>query len=71
LTGDRAEGLEHAIAVPGRRGAALPPLGGASSALLGPPHHLVTHGVVLGMTGSGKTGLLMVMVEEALQPQVR
>ena len=32
-----------------------------------PPHHLVTHGVVLGMTGSGKTGLLMVLVEEALR----
>jgi hypothetical protein len=39
------------------------------SALL-PPHHLVTHGVVLGMTGSGKTGLLMVMVEEALRSGV-
>ncbi len=32
-----------------------------------PAHHLVTHGVVVGMTGSGKTGLLTVMVEEALQ----
>jgi hypothetical protein len=42
-------------------GAALPPLGGASSAMLVAPHHLVTHGVVLGMTGSGKTGLLMVI----------
>jgi len=31
-----------------------------------PNHHLVTHGVVLGMTGSGKTGLLHVLVEEAL-----
>lgn len=31
-----------------------------------PAQHLVTHGVVLGMTGSGKTGLLVVMVEEAL-----
>jgi hypothetical protein len=31
-----------------------------------PAHHLVTHGVVLGMTGSGKTGLLTVMMEEAL-----
>ena len=35
-----------------------------------PAHHLVTHGVVVGMTGSGKTGLLMVMVEEALRAQV-
>jgi hypothetical protein len=32
-----------------------------------PAHHLVTHGVVLGMTGSGKTGALTVMVEEALR----
>ena len=31
-----------------------------------PTHHLVTHGVVVGMTGSGKTGLLTVMVEEAI-----
>src|SRR4051812_8814379 len=35
-----------------------------------PPHHLVTHGVVVGMTGSGKTGLLTVLVEEALRSQV-
>ena len=26
---------------------------------------LVTHGVVLGMTGSGKTGLCMALLEEA------
>jgi DNA helicase HerA-like ATPase len=31
------------------------------------PKHLVTHAVVLGMTGSGKTGLLMVLVEEAIR----
>jgi hypothetical protein len=31
---------------------------------------LTTHGVVLGMTGSGKTGLLLVMVEEALRQAV-
>jgi hypothetical protein len=35
-----------------------------------PAHHLVTHGVVLGMTGSGKTGLCMVLVEEALRSGV-
>jgi hypothetical protein len=35
-----------------------------------PAHHLVTHGVVLGMTGSGKTGLLHVLVEEALSAGV-
>jgi len=40
--------------------------GGASS-LLVPAHHLVTHGVVVGMTGSGKTGLLTVIIEEALR----
>jgi hypothetical protein len=31
---------------------------------------LLTHGVVLGMTGSGKTGLMMVLVEEALRSSV-
>lgn len=29
--------------------------------------HLLTHGVIVGMTGSGKTGLLTVVVEEALR----
>ena len=32
-----------------------------------PLHHLTTHAVVVGMTGSGKTGLTMVMSEEALR----
>ncbi len=40
------------------------------SALCIPAHHLVTHGVVVGMTGSGKTGLVTVMVEEALRAGV-
>jgi len=31
---------------------------------------LTTHGVVVGMTGSGKTGLLMVLVEEALRSSI-
>src|SRR6187397_1873883 len=44
--------------------------GAAAAPLHLPPQHLVTHGVVLGMTGSGKTGLLTVMVEEALRSQV-
>jgi hypothetical protein len=35
-----------------------------------PAHDLLTHAVVVGMTGSGKTGLLTVMVEEALRAQV-
>ena len=35
-----------------------------------PAHHLVTHGVVVGTTGSGKTGLVTVMIEEALRNQV-
>src|SRR3954468_12929069 len=39
---------------------------GAVSKLALPAHHLVTHGVVLGMTGSGKTGMTTVMIEEAL-----
>jgi hypothetical protein len=43
--------------------------GGLTSLQL-PAHHLVTHAVLLGMTGSGKTGLLTVMVEEALHSGV-
>jgi hypothetical protein len=31
-----------------------------------PPNHLVTHTVIVGMTGSGKTGCSLVLVEEAL-----
>src|SRR5688572_17609038 len=51
-------------------GVSLPAAGGDMAPLHVPSHHLVTHGVVLGMTGSGKTGLLMVMVEEALRSRV-
>jgi uncharacterized protein DUF87 len=40
------------------------------SALNLPAHHLATHAVVVGMTGSGKTGLLTVMVEEALRERI-
>jgi hypothetical protein len=43
---------------------------GGGVPLLLPAKHLVTHGVVVGMTGSGKTGLLMVMIEEALRNKV-
>ena len=35
-----------------------------------PAHHLVTHAVVVGMTGSGKTGLVTVLCEEALSAGV-
>src|SRR5690348_14950416 len=35
-----------------------------------PAEHLVTHGVVVGMTGSGKTGLVTVMIEEAARARV-
>jgi len=35
-----------------------------------PTHHLVTHGVCLGMTGSGKTGLCVALLEEALRSRV-
>src|SRR5512147_1688616 len=38
--------------------------------LLLPAHHLVTHGVIVGMTGSGKTGLVIVTAEEALRSRV-
>ncbi|MBL8680663.1 MAG: ATP-binding protein [Myxococcales bacterium] len=42
----------------------------ASSRLRISPRNLLTHAVVFGMTGSGKTGLLLVMVEEALRAGV-
>ncbi len=42
----------------------------AKRALLLPAHHLTTHGVVVGMTGSGKTGLVTVLVEETLRAGV-
>jgi hypothetical protein len=51
-------------------GGACSVTGGAAAPLHLPPQHLVTHGVVLGMTGSGKTGLLTVLVEEALRSEV-
>jgi hypothetical protein len=38
--------------------------------LLLPAHHLTTHAVIVGMTGSGKTGLVTVLVEEALSAGV-
>ncbi len=34
------------------------------------PDHLTTHGVIVGMTGSGKTGLVTVLVEEALAADI-
>jgi hypothetical protein len=43
---------------------------GGSSRLLLPAHHLVTHGVVFGTTGSGKTGLVTVIVEEAFRSKI-
>ena len=46
------------------------PKAGEENRLLLPARDLVTHGAVLGMTGSGKTGLVMVMVEEALRAGV-
>src|ERR1051325_9784324 len=48
------------------------PLGAAAAPapLHLPAHHLVTHGGIVGMTGSGKTGLVTVLVEEALRARV-
>ncbi len=43
---------------------------GPTRAFTLPGDDLVTHGVILGMTGSGKTGLLVVLVEEALRAGV-
>ena len=43
-------------------------LGGAEGGkkLRLPANHLVTHAVIVGMTGSGKSGLVTVVIEEAL-----
>ena len=48
------------------------PLGGAKGgkSLLLPAQHLITHAVITGMTGSGKTGLITVLAEEALRARV-
>lgn len=35
-----------------------------------PANHLVTHGAIVGMTGSGKTGLLTVFIEEAIRNHI-
>lgn len=43
---------------------------GVTQPLYLPADDLVTHAVVLGMTGSGKTGLLMVLVEEAVRSSI-
>ena len=44
--------------------------GGAAVTCALPAHHLVTHGVIVGMTGSGKTGLVTVIAEETLRAKV-
>jgi hypothetical protein len=51
-------------------GAARALSGSESKPLRLPAHHLATHGVVVGMTGSGKTGLVTVLVEEALRARI-
>jgi hypothetical protein len=38
--------------------------------MLLPANHLTTHSVIVGMTGSGKTGLVTVLVEEALRASI-
>ena len=43
---------------------------GESRELRLPAHHFTTHGVILGMTGSGKTGLILTLVEEAIRNKV-
>jgi len=62
--------------MPGINGALMPggfrPIDGSgvTQPLYLPPDDLMTHAVVLGMTGSGKTGLLMVLVEEAVRSSI-
>ena len=58
---------------PFRLGRSLPLTGSAGDAATDldiPPHHFVTHAVCVGMTGSGKTGLAIGLVEEALRSRV-
>ncbi|MEI8254513.1 MAG: helicase HerA-like domain-containing protein [Deltaproteobacteria bacterium] len=43
---------------------------GQSQPLSLPAHHFTTHSVIVGMTGSGKTGLAMALVEEALRSKM-
>jgi len=43
---------------------------GAGGLVRMPARDLITHGVIVGMTGSGKTGLVTVTVEEALRARV-
>lgn len=43
---------------------------GNDEALLYEASNLTTHGVIVGMTGSGKTGLGMIMLEEALMSDI-
>ncbi|MFO0612361.1 MAG: helicase HerA-like domain-containing protein [Polyangiaceae bacterium] len=51
---------------------ATQPLDGSSErrTLVMPADHLTTHAVIVGMTGSGKTGLVTVLVEEAIRSNV-
>jgi hypothetical protein len=49
--------LGHRLAINGKSG----------SAYEMPSENLLTHGVIVGMTGSGKTGLVTVIIEEALR----
>ena len=47
-----------------------PTSGAASGPVLYPAGDLTTHGVIVGMTGSGKTGLSIDIIEEALMDGV-
>lgn len=51
-------------------GATCPLSGNGGTKCMLAAHHLVTHSVIVGMTGSGKTGLATVLVEEALRAKV-
>src|SRR5712692_9992662 len=47
-----------------------PRTGAVGARLVLDPTDLLTHGLIVGMTGSGKTGLAIALIEEALKQGV-
>src|SRR5262249_23948303 len=75
------KGSRYTPCVPGPYGAAMsegfylgkeldPKSGRLGDRVLLDPADLLTHGLVVGMTGSGKTGLPLALLEEALRQKI-